>query len=159
MRKYLVRLSLMFVILCTTHRAIAAAPYFPEKFFCIGNETRAVTLRLQVADTQKTQSYGLMFRRTLVPYDGMIFRFDKEYFPRMWMKNTYLPLDMLFIDKSGKVVQKIENTVPLSEAVISTDVAVMAVIELEAGRAAREKWNIGTKFKDGSCSARAHHQP
>jgi uncharacterized membrane protein (UPF0127 family) len=159
MKNYISILCYVIIITNLAFTANAAAPFFTEKFYCIGNKKRAVTLRLQVAETREQLAYGLMFRRTLVPFDGMIFRLGKEHIPRMWMKNTYLPLDMLFIDKSGKVVQKIENTVPMSEALILSNVPVTAVIELEAGRAAREQWDIGTKLKNGSCAARAaHHQ-
>lgn len=127
---------------------------FPERFYCIGNNKQAMTLRLQVAQTREQQRHGLMFRRSIKPYDGMYFAFDGSRPISMWMKNTYIPLDMLFLDKEGTIVQIIENTVPMSEAIISSDKPVTTVIELEAGRAAKEGFKTQLRVVEGSCPAR-----
>lgn len=128
---------------------------FPERFYCIGNDTQAMTLRLQVAETREQQRHGLMFRRSIKPYDGMLFAFDGSRPITMWMKNTYIPLDMLFLDKNGTIVQIIENTVPMSEAIISSDKPVTTVIELEAGRAAKEGFKTQLRVVEGTCPARS----
>ena len=132
-----------------------ASPSFPEKFYCLGDQSRATPLRLQVAATPETQAHGLMYRDSLVPFDGMLFDFGEPRIIMMWMKNTPLPLDMLFIDKNGKVVQKILNTVPFSEAIITSENAVSTVIELEAGRADKEGFDIGMQLVEGGCAVRA----
>lgn len=124
---------------------------FPEAYYCLGTKNESRTMRLQVADTRERQAHGLMFRKELTPYDGMIFEFGQEFYPQMWMKNTYLALDMLFIDKNQKVVQIIRDTVPMSEAIISTDVAITTVIELETGRAAKEGFSTDTILAKGPC--------
>lgn len=135
--------------------ALAASPafavQFPESQYCLG----AKTLSLQVADTRERQIHGLMFRKDLAPYDGMIFPFGQEFYPQMWMKNTYLALDMLFIDKNGKVVQITKDTVPMSETIISTGVPITTVIELEAGRAAQEGFSTDTTVAQGPCPVAA----
>jgi uncharacterized protein len=86
---------------------------------------------------------GLMFRRFLDENRGMLFDFETERPVMMWMKNTYLPLDMVFIGRFGKVVGIAENAVPLSEKVISSGVSTFAVLEVNAGTAARIGLRIG----------------
>jgi uncharacterized membrane protein (UPF0127 family) len=78
-----------------------------------------------------------MFRRQMAPDAGMLFDFKRDAPVSMWMRNTYIPLDMLFADAAG-IVRKIhQRAVPLSEAIISSDAAVRAVLELNGGSAAR----------------------
>ena len=78
-----------------------------------------------------------MFRRTLAPDAGMLFDFEREQMVSMWMKNTYLSLDMLFVRADG-IIHRIEaSTEPLSERSISSGAPVRAVLELNAGTAAR----------------------
>ena len=67
----------------------------------------------------------------------MLFVYKREEPIAMWMKNTYIPLDILFIARSGKIVKIAERTVPLSQATISSGGAVVAVLELNAGTASR----------------------
>ncbi len=86
---------------------------------------------------------GLMFRRFLPQERGMLFNFAAERPVTMWMKNTYLPLDMVFIGRSGKVVGLAENTDPLSEKVIPSGAPAYAVLEINAGAAARIGLRIG----------------
>lgn len=131
--------------------AFAKAPHFNEAFYCLGDAKQSTTLRLQVADTEPRQRHGLMFRRELKPFDGMIFLFGRERIPTMWMKNTFLPLDMLFLDKNGKLVQIFYDTVPHSEALITPDEPVTTVIELEAGRAEKEGFEKGDQLLLGTC--------
>jgi len=87
---------------------------------------------------------GLMFRRYLPQDRGMLFDFDVERPVMMWMKNTYLPLDMIFIGHTGKVVGLAENTEPLSEKIIPSGAPAYGVLEVDAGTAAR----IGLKIGD-----------
>jgi uncharacterized membrane protein (UPF0127 family) len=87
---------------------------------------------------------GLMFRRFLPQERGMLFDFATERPVMMWMKNTYLPLDMIFIGRAGKVVGFAENTEPLSEKIIPSGAPAYGVLEVNAGTAAR----IGLKIGD-----------
>jgi uncharacterized membrane protein (UPF0127 family) len=86
---------------------------------------------------------GLMFRRFLPQDHGMLFDFGVERPVMMWMKNTYLPLDMIFIGRSGKVVGIAENTEPLSEKIIPSGAPAYGVLEVSAGTAARIGLRIG----------------
>src|SRR5690606_22038441 len=87
--------------------------------------------------TPEEQAQGLMFRETLAPDAGMLFVHDRERRLAMWMKNTVLPLDMLFLGYDGTILSIVENTVPFSETVIAPSHPSKAVLELNAGTAAR----------------------
>jgi len=88
---------------------------------------------IEVMRTDAERQRGLMFRRFLAPDRGMLFDFKVEQPVMMWMKNTYLPLDMVFISRSGQVVNVAENTEPLSERIIASGAPTYAVLELNAG--------------------------
>ncbi len=88
---------------------------------------------VEVAATPAEQLRGLMFRTRLAAKHGMLFLHDPPQKVVMWMKNTYLPLDMIFLDRKGKVVQIVERTTPLSLASIRSSQPVAAVLELAAG--------------------------
>jgi hypothetical protein len=103
---------------------------------------------VEVMRTDEQRARGLMNRRFMAQDRGMLFDFKREEPVAMWMKNTYLSLDMVFIDKSGKVVNIAENTEPLSERIIPSAGPVLAVLELNAGTARR----LGLKPGD-----RLHH--
>jgi len=100
--------------------------------------------RVELALSHRQQMQGLMFRRKMAPDAGMLFVYKREAPIAMWMKNTYIPLDMLFIARDGSILKIAERTVPLSEATISSGGAVIAVLELNAGTASR----LGIKAGD-----------
>jgi uncharacterized membrane protein (UPF0127 family) len=90
---------------------------------------------------------GLMFRRFLPQERGMLFDFAIERPVMMWMKNTYLPLDMIFIGRAGKVVGLAENTEPLSQKIIPSGAPAYGVLEVNAGTAARIGLRIGDSVR------------
>lgn len=98
------------------------------------------TLRVQLAATPEQRRLGLMFRDTLAPYDGMLFDFGVQQPVRMWMKNTGLPLDMIFFDAKRRAVHVHHKATPYSEAAIATPHPARYVLELPAGRAAQ--WGL-----------------
>jgi uncharacterized membrane protein (UPF0127 family) len=85
-----------------------------------------------VADTESRDEQGLMFVRELPADRGMLFMSAQPKVWNMWMKNTYVPLDMLFVATDGHVV-KIAHAIPHDETTISSETAVKAVIELQGG--------------------------
>jgi uncharacterized protein len=95
-----------------------------------------VKLDVEVAADNETRLHGLMYRKYLDPNAGMLFDFHDDKFRDFWMKNTYIPLDMIFIRADGTVSSVAPNTTPLSERVISSLEPVRAVLEVNAGRAA-----------------------
>lgn len=96
---------------------------------------RRFTVELALGDRQQAQ--GLMYRRRLAPDAGMLFVYRRPQPVAMWMKNTLIPLDMVFIAADGRIVRIAQRTVPLSLETISSGAPVRAVLELNAGTAAR----------------------
>ena len=93
------------------------------------------TIELALSDAQMEQ--GLMFRRSLAANAGMLFDFRSPTNVTMWMKNTLIPLDMLFLDEQGRIIDIHERAVPLSTDVIAAKSPARYVIELNGGTAAR----------------------
>lgn len=91
------------------------------------------TAELATTDGQRQQ--GLMFRKSMAPADGMLFDFKIDREVTMWMRNTLIPLDMVFISKDGKVTHVHANAVPHSEDIISSRGPVRFVLELNGGTA------------------------
>jgi hypothetical protein len=99
---------------------------------------------VELAETPAEQERGLMFRQELAPNAGMLFDFKQPTMATMWMRNTLIPLDMLFVDASGRIVNIHERAVPQSDAIIAAAAPVRAVVELNGGTAAR----LGIKAGD-----------
>lgn len=95
------------------------------------------TFTVELALDAEQRALGLMNRREMAADHGMLFDFGQTRQVLMWMKNTYLPLDMLFILTDGKVATIRENAVPLSEAIIDSRVPVAFVLEVNAGTVKR----------------------
>jgi hypothetical protein len=93
------------------------------------------TFAVEMAVTPEEQAKGLMFRRGLPEGQGMLFDFHREQPAAFWMKNTYVPLDMIFIRADGRILRIAENTVPLSETLVRSGGPVRAVLEVVAGTA------------------------
>ena len=88
---------------------------------------------VEVARTEEEKKIGLMFRKTLAKNAGMLFLYKREALRLMWMKNTFIPLDILFIDKNGVIKRVVKRTIPHSLATISSRQSVLAVLELRGG--------------------------
>ncbi len=88
---------------------------------------------VEVARTEEEKKIGLMFRKTLAKNAGMLFLYKREALRLMCMKNTYIPLDILFIDKNGVIKRVVKRTIPHSLATISSRQSVLAVLELRGG--------------------------
>lgn len=90
---------------------------------------------VEVAETPAQRGQGLMWRRDLAPGTGMLFDFKTVDNVIMWMKNTYVALDMLFIAADGRIIKIARDTTPLSTALIASGGPVLGVLELRAGAA------------------------
>jgi hypothetical protein len=95
------------------------------------------TFKVEVARNDADRAQGLMFRRSMPADQGMLFDFARVEPVSMWMQNTYLPLDMLFIRADGTIARIAANTEPLSTRTIPSGEPVLAVLELNAGTAAK----------------------
>lgn len=89
--------------------------------------------QVEVASTQEERSQGLMFRPSLPPFSGMLFLFPEEASVGFWMKNTLIPLDMIFISRDGRVMQIAKNTEPQSERIIHSLGPIQSVLEINGG--------------------------
>ncbi len=98
---------------------------------------------LEIADSAHERAAGLMCRRELAPYHGMLFVYPHPQVVKMWMKNTLIPLDMLFVAADGRIVKIAENLAPRKEKRIDSGVPVTAVLELPAGSVARHGIQVG----------------
>jgi uncharacterized membrane protein (UPF0127 family) len=95
---------------------------------------------VEMATTDKEKETGLMYRRELADGKGMLFDFSPEQQISMWMKNTYISLDMIFIRADGRILRIAENTQPESTAIISSGGLARGVLEVPAGTA--QKYGI-----------------
>jgi hypothetical protein len=101
----------------------------------IASKTGVHVFQVEMAVTPEEKEHGLMFRRELPEGQGMLFDFQFDQNVAFWMKNTYIPLDMLFIRADGRILRIAENTEPLSERNIPSGGPVRAVLEVIGGTA------------------------
>lgn len=122
------------------------APIFPRAAMTIERgDGGKLPFTIEIATTREQEMYGLMFRRSLADDAGMLFIFTPEQPVSMWMKNTYIPLDMLFVRADGTIAKIVAQTRPLDLTPIPSDVPVHGVIELNGGVAAKDGIKTGDK--------------
>jgi len=95
---------------------------------------------VEMATTEEEKTTGLMYRKELADGKGMLFDFSPEQEVSMWMKNTYIPLDMIFIRADGRILRIAENTEPMSTRIIPSRGLAKGVLEVIAGTA--QKYGI-----------------
>ena len=103
----------------------------------IATNAASTLLTAEIADTPELRERGLMFRHIMPPDQAMLFDFGDPRPVAMWMKNTYMSLDMLFVREDGTIAAVAENTIPKSLDTISVQEPVKGVIELAAGTVKR----------------------
>lgn len=122
---------------------------FPRDSLRIETGKARAEFQIWLADTPAQQQQGLMFLTELPPGYGMLFPLATPRVMTMWMKNTYVSLDMLFIGADGRVLRIAHDTTPLSERIISSEVPVAAVLEIRAGEARRLGLREGSQVRQG----------
>ncbi|MSQ47887.1 MAG: DUF192 domain-containing protein [Deltaproteobacteria bacterium] len=125
--------------------ACAAAPQ-PEVTLYPQKGT-AVRVSVEIADTNEKRSFGLMYRRELLESHGMLFLFPRQGPQSFWMKNTPLPLDILFIDTSLTIVSIARNTTPYSEKPLPSDKPARFVLEVNGGFCQRHGIAVGDRVE------------
>jgi uncharacterized protein len=98
---------------------------------------------IDIARTESSRVKGLMNRKTLAENEGMLLLFDNPKIVGLWMKDTYLPLDMIFLNDKGVIVQIVENTVPLSTDSIMAQHPTTSVLEINAGLSKKLNIDLG----------------
>ena len=92
-----------------------------------------IVFEVEIADTKEKREKGLMFRPILDEKEGMLFILPEPNFANIWMKNTILSLDILFISENNIIVDFVKETLPLSEKVHTSEVLVKYILEINAG--------------------------
>ena len=113
------------------------AQALPTSTLSIQSGAQSYPFVVELADTQDERSIGLMHRNYLAPDHGMLFDFEIEQQERFWMRNTFIPLDMLFVRADGEIALIAQNTIPHDERPVGPRQAVRAVLELPGGTAER----------------------
>ncbi len=122
----------------TATSTATTTPSLPTVSVQIGQQT----FTLEVADDNSERQTGLMHRRSMAADHGMIFVFPSESMREFWMKNTHIPLDILYLDKAGKIVS-IRKLEPLNERSVSSIFPAQYAIELNQGAAAKAGVRVG----------------
>lgn len=118
-----------------------------EALSIVGQGGQRQKFQVEVARNDADRAQGLMFRRSMPADRGMLFDFGKVEPVSMWMQNTYLSLDMLFIRPDGTIARIAAHTEPLSTRTIPSGEPVLAVLELNAGTAAKLGIKAGDKVE------------
>ncbi len=128
--------ALAVLVLCAPPEALAASVQALE----IATKSGVQVFSVEMATTEEEKTTGLMYRKELPDGKGMLFDFSPEQQISMWMKNTYISLDMIFIRADGRILRIAENTEPLSTKIISSGGLAKGVLEVIAGTA--QKYGI-----------------
>lgn len=118
---------------------------FPRSALEIRSHRGRQWFNVRVADTDARQELGLMYVTRLPADEGMLFPQQQPRVMSMWMKNTYIPLDMLFIDSRGRIVCLLANTRPQSLDILSCPKPAKAVLEIGGGEAAERGIRVGDR--------------
>jgi uncharacterized protein len=118
----------------TELHAVSGLPVIPLTVIHSGKKT---VFRVEVASSMIAQGRGLMFRTGMAPDEGMIFPMDPPRLASFWMRNTVIPLDIIYIGTDNRVLNVAANAVPYDETPLVSQGMVKGVLELNAGRAAQ----------------------
>jgi uncharacterized membrane protein (UPF0127 family) len=119
---------------------------FPQSLLAIRTSAgKVVNFKIWEADTPKREEQGMMFIREMDEHTGVLFMFPENKPVSMWMKNTYVSLDLLFMNAQGKIDYIAEKATPKSEAIIGPPTPEFAVLELKGGACERFGIKVGDK--------------
>ena len=126
--------------------------FFLISFYTFSNEkievsiyNKNITFNVEVAKTIEERRTGLMYRKKLLNNEGMLFIFPREKIIQLWMKNTYIPLDVIFISKNKVIVDIKKNMEKLSETIVKSKVRSRYALEFNAGLIKKLDIEIGDK--------------
>ena len=126
--------------------------FFLISFYTFSNEkidvsiyNKNITFNVEVAKTIEERRTGLMYRKKLLNNEGMLFIFPREKIIQLWMKNTYIPLDVIFISENKVIVDLKKNMEKLSETIVKSKVKSRYALEFNAGLINKLDIKIGDK--------------
>ena len=126
--------------------------FFLVSFYTFSNEkidvsiyNKNITFNVEVAKTIEERRIGLMYRKKLLDNEGMLFIFPREKIIKLWMKNTYIPLDVIFISENKVIVDIKKNMEKLSETIVKSKVKSRIALEFNAGLINKLNIEIGDK--------------
>lgn len=139
-------IALILTVLFAVNSPAASTGYMKVSFYRDGDQ-ESCAFKAEPAVTEEEQALGLMFRPALGPDEGMLFISERDEVRSFWMRNTLIPLDMIFITSALKVAHVHRSAKPGDETAISSRLPVQYVLEVNAGKAASCRIREGTKVR------------
>ena len=136
-RSFAALAALLFSAVLTLSQSPAQSADAQREALVITASTGEHDFKVEIADDDRERQLGLMFRRSMADDEGMLFDFFQEEQVSFWMRNTYIPLDMLFIKADGTIASIAERATPLSERSIPSKGPVRYVLEINGGLSAK----------------------
>ena len=135
-----------FLFFCILFFSFNAQSYEISKVVIQNKNSSSISIEAEVMITESQQARGMMYRKSLDKDKGMLFLFKEPKKAVFWMKNTYIPLDLIFIKKGGYIDSIHENLEPLSTKKIKSKNDVIAVLEILGGQVKMNKINLDSKI-------------
>ena len=131
------------VLLLFISAGCAAETRFKTGSLTIATKSGELNYRVEVADTNRLKSIGLMYRSSMPEGQGLLLLNEKPQRMNIWMKNTFIPLDIIYIDSNGHIVKIVENARTESTTVMPSGGKVKAVLELNSGQVRQKNISVG----------------
>ena len=147
-KQQLIVLSLIY--LCFSACTTAETKRRLEEIRIVDGNTERVVYQVEVATDTSSRRRGLMHRKALAPDHGMLLDYKSSGKMAIWMKNTYIPLDIIFVDMHGVIVKIHERAEPLSTKRILSESEVRAVLEINAGQVREHGIKLGDQLRHAS---------
>ncbi len=154
MALWILRIILTMIVLTGADAQAQPVSFERSTLDVVTADSRRHSFAVELAATPDQLSQGLMFRKSLAADAGMLFNFGTPRQVSMWMKNTLIPLDMLFMDRGGRIIRVEEYAVPGSLEPRGPPESVLAVLELSAGTARRLGIRSGDRVEHAIFNAR-----
>ncbi|MCF0206938.1 MAG: DUF192 domain-containing protein [Bacteroidales bacterium] len=117
-----------------------------ELSFVNGNDSVLLKIDIEIASSEVEHARGLMFRKSMEENQGMLFMFEEEEFRSFWMHNTLIPLDIIYVNAAGKIVDVYKNTKTLSDVSLPSKYPAMYVVEINGGLYDKYGFDENTKI-------------
>ena len=151
MKKLLLSLSILSILplsgMAFADEGPAPLDFGPRESLSIQSEDKSHEFSVEIADTREEQARGLMFRNVIAPTEGMLFEFGGEEIRSIWMKNTSVFLDVLFVRADGRILKIEHSAKPYSLRSMTSEAPVAAVLEIAGGQASERGIKPGDRVQ------------